>query len=166
MDSSKLTVTSPVASVRFPNLLEHEVFSGVTTGKYSLTLVFKPEDKKVLEDAINSAGGGKGKTPLKVIEKDAQYDAGMLMLKAKSQYSVKAVDASGSLVPLESVSHGSEVQVKLTFAPYTQSGGGVTTYLGNIRLLSSGATGDMDFGDLPEGYEPGSDGDLDDTLPF
>ena len=83
MDSSKVTVTSPVASVRFPNLLEHEVFSGVTTGKYSLTLIFKPEDKKVLEDAINSAGGGKGKTPLKVIEKDAQYDAGMIMHQGK-----------------------------------------------------------------------------------
>lgn len=163
----KVTIVSPVASVRFPNLLEHEVFSGVTTGKYSLTLMFDPKDKKVLEDAIIKAGGGKGKTPLKVIEKDAQYDAGMISIKAKSQYSVKAVDASGSLVPLESVSQGSDVRVKLTFAPYTQSGGGVTTYLGNIQLLSSGGSGDMDFGDLPEGYEPGSDdGEFNDPLPF
>lgn len=162
----KVTIVSPVASVRFPNLLDHEVFSGVTTGKYSITLMFNKGEKKVLEDAIKKAGGGKGKSPLKVIEDDAQYDAGMLSIKAKSQYSVKAVDASGSIVPLESVSQGSDVRVKLTFAPYTQSGGGVTTYLGNIQLLSSGGSGDMDFGDLPDGYEPGADGELNDDLPF
>lgn len=162
----KVTIVSPVASVRFPNLQEHEVFSGVTTGKYSITLMFKPEDKKTLEDAITKAGGGKGKTPLKEIPADAQYDAGMVCLKAKSQYQVKAVDASGSLMPLESVSQGSDVRVKLTFAPYTQSGGGVTCYLGNIQLLSSGGSGDMDFGDLPKGYEPRSDEELNDDLPF
>ena len=161
----KVTIVSPVASVRFPNLMEHEVFSGVSTGKYSLTMIFKPEDRKLLEDAITKAGGKKGKSPLKEIEADSQYDSGMLQIKAKSQYQVKAVDASGSIVPLESVSHGSDVRVKLTFAPYTQSGGGVTTYLGNIQLLSSGGTGDLDFGDLPDGYEPGTD-DLDDPLPF
>ena len=76
----KITIVSPVASVRFPNLQEHEVFSGVTTGKYSITLMFKAEDKKVLEDAITKAGGGKGKTPLKEIPGVAEYDAGLVCL--------------------------------------------------------------------------------------
>ena len=69
-------------------------------------------------------------------------------------------------MPLESVSQGSDVRVKITFAPYTQSGGGVTCYLGNIQLLSSGGSGDMDFGELPKGYEPRSDEELNDDLPF
>ena len=162
--NDKVTIVSPVAGVRFPNLMEHESFGGVTTGKYSLTLVFDPSDKKVIEDAIVSAGGGKGKTPLKEIAEDSQYDAGMVQLKAKTTFSIKAVDATGSIIPLEHVSHGSDVRAKLTFQKYEQQGGGVTCYLGNVQLLSSGGNGDMDFGDLPSGYEPGED--LDDTLPF
>ena len=163
--SDKVTVVSPVASVRFPNLTDHEVFSGVSTGKYSLTMIFKPEDKKELEDAIKKAGGGKGKSPLKEIGKDEQYDPGMLLIKAKTAYSVKAVDASGAIVPLDSITHGADVRAKLTFVPYTMSGGGTTCYLGNIQLLSSGNSGDLDFGELPSGYEPGED-ELNDPLPF
>jgi len=153
----KVTIVSPVAGVRFPNLMEHESFGGVTTGKYSLTLMFEASDKKVLEDAIVKAGGGKGKTPLKEIPEDSQYDAGKIQLKAKTTFMVKAVDATGNLLPIEQVSHGADARVKLTFQHYTQQGGGVTCYLGNIQLLSSGSNGDMDFGALPDGYEPGSD---------
>ena len=160
---NKVTVVSPIAHIRFPNLLEHESYGGVTTGKYSLTMVMDPNDVKGIEEAIVSAGGGKGKSPLKSIDADAEYDAGMVQLKAKTTFPVKAVDASGSFVPLESVTHGSEARVKLTFQRYEQQGGGVTCYLGNIQLLSSGGTGDLDFGELPSGYEPGTD---EDSLPF
>ena len=38
-------------------------------------------------------------------------------------------------------------------------------WLGGIQVLKSGGA-DMDFGDLPEGYEPRSDEELDDELPF
>ena len=165
----KITIVSPVGQVRFPSLASTEVFSGVDTGKYSLTLVFDPKDRKVLEDAITSAGGGRGKSPLKEIPADAQYDAGMLMLKAKTTYQVSAIDVSGNPIDLDKVTQGAEAQVKLTFQEYTLQGGGVTTYLGNIRLLKSGGTGDMDFGDLPDGYEPGvdkEDGEFNDPLPF
>ncbi len=163
----KVTIVSPVAGVRFPNLTEHESFGGVTTGKYSLTLVFDTADKKVLQDAIVSAGGGKGKSPLKDIPEDSQYDAGKMQIKAKTTFSVKAVDANGTLVPIEQISHGADARVKLTFQHYTQQGGGVTCYLGNIQLLSSGSNGDMDFGDLPPGYEPGVDeGGGEEPLPF
>jgi len=163
----KVTIVSPVASVRFPNLTQHEVFDGVSTGKYSITLVFDPKDRKPLEDAISEAGGNRGKSPLKEVPSDAQYDAGMLILKAKSKYQVKAIDSTGELLlKMENVSQGSEVRVKLSFAPYTQSGGGVTCYLGNIQLLSGGSRSDLDFGDLPENYKPRSDEELDDELPF
>ena len=70
----KVAIVSPVASVRFPNLETTEVIGGVDTEKYSITLIFKPEDKKVLEDAIKSVGGGKGKSPLKEKEGDDGED--------------------------------------------------------------------------------------------
>jgi hypothetical protein len=89
-----------------------------------------------------------------------------MQIKAKTTFSVKAVDANGALVPIEQISHGADARVKLTFQHYTQQGGGVTCYLGNIQLLSSGSNGDMDFGDLPPGYEPGVDEGEEEPLPF
>jgi len=164
MSTDKVQIVSPVAQVRFPNLLEHEKFDGITTGKYSLTMMFKEEDIKPIEKAIAQAGGGKGKTPLKQIPADAQYDPGMYQLKAKTGFGIKASNSSNESIGLDQVSHGSEVRVMLSFAPYTQSGGGVTTYLGNVQLLREGDGAVTDFGDLPQGYEPGAD--LNDPLPF
>jgi len=161
----KVTMITPVASVRFPNLTSTEVIGGVDTGKYAITLMFKPEDVKPLEEAIRSAGGGKGKSPLK--EMTGEYDTGMFAIKAKTTNIdwVKAIDTSNKDVPLGNVSHGDEARAKVTFAHYEMQGGGVTTYLGGIQVLKSGGS-DMDFGDLPEGYEPRSDEELDDELPF
>ena len=153
MSTDKVVIISPPAKALFPNLLEHEEFQGVTTGKYSLTLVFDPKDVKPIEKAIAQAGGGKGTNPLKQISDDAEYDAGKYTLKAKSAYQVKAVNAANEPISLDQIGQGSEVRVRLSFAPYTQGGGGVTTYLGNIQLLKAGDSGDMDFGALPEGYE-------------
>ena len=167
MSTDKVQIVSPVAKAVFPNLLEHEKFDGVTTGKYSLTLVFDPKDVKPIEKAIAQAGGGKGKSPLRQIPADAQYDPGRFQLKAKTGFSIKALDGSKESIGLDRIGHGSEVRVMLSFAPYTQSGGGVTTYLGNIQLLKEGDAGDMDFGDLPQGYAPGADSDdPEDPLPF
>lgn len=159
----KVAIVSPVASVRFPNLETTEVIGGVDTEKYSITLIFKPEDKKVLEDAIKSVGGGKGKSPLK--EKEGDYDTGMYSIKAKTNKIewVNAVDVAGNKVELGEIGHGSDVRVKLTFSKYEMQGGGVTTYLGDIQLLNKSG-GSTDFGPLPKGYEPGED--FDDTLPF
>ena len=161
-DSNKVTIVSPVGSVRFPHLTETESYSGVDSGKFALTLIFDPKDRKVLDDAVKKAGHGK--SPIKEISKTGDYDPGMLSLKAKTSNIswVKAVDKEGAAVPLEDITHGSEVRVKLTFTPYTMSGGGVTCYLGNIQLLK-GAGGDVDFGPLPTGYEPGED--FDDPIP-
>jgi len=161
----KVSIVSPVASVRFPHLTNTESYSGVDSGKYALTLIFDPKDRKALDEAITKSGGGKGKSPLKEIPQSGDYDPGMLMLKAKTTNIswVKAVDKEGAAVPLEDITHGSDVRVKLTFAPYEMSGGGVTCYLGSIQLLN-GAGGNTDFGPLPEGYEPGSD-QFDDPIP-
>ena len=164
MSTDKVQLVSPVAQVRFPNLLEHEKFDGITTGKYSLTMMFSEKDIAPVEKAIALAGGGKGKTPLRQIPADAQYDPGLYQLKAKTGFSIKASNSAKESIGLDRISHGSEVRVMLSFAPYTQSGGGVTTYLGNIQLLKEGDVGESDFGDLPQGYEPGED--LDDPLPF
>ena len=167
MSTDKVQIISPVAKAVFPNLLEHEKFDGITTGKYSLTLIIKPADVGPVEKAIAQAGGGKGKTPLHQVPADAQYDAGMYRLKAKTGFAIKALNTSAESIGLDQISHGSEVRASLSFAPYTQSGGGVTTYLGNIQLLKEGDAGDTDFGDLPQGYAPGADSDdPEDPLPF
>lgn len=161
----KVTIITPVASVRFPNLTSTEVIGGVDTGKYSISLMFKPEDIKPLEDAIRSAGGGKGKSPLK--EMTGDYDTGMFQIKAKTTNidRVIAIDTSKKEVPLGNISHGDEVRARVTFAHYKLQGGGVTTYLGGIQVLKSSDAG-IEWGDLPEGYEPQSDAELDDELPF
>lgn len=162
---NKVTVITPVASVRFPNLTSTEVISGVDTGKYAISLMFKPEDIKPLEEAIRSAGGGKGKSPLK--EMTGEYDTGMFQIKAKTANIdwVTAQDISKNDVPLGNINHGDEVRAKVTFAPYEMQGGGVTTYLVGIQVLKAGGA-NVDFGELPEGYEPRSDEELDDELPF
>ncbi len=166
MTTDRIEITSPVAKAIFPHLLFHEEFQGESKEQYSLTLVFKPDDIGPIEKALAQAGGGKGQSPLKLIPDDAKYDPGMYRLRAHTTWTVKAFDTSKDKEPIElgRVSHGSEVRAKLTFVPYPGFGGGVTTYLGNIQLLKEGSSGDSDFGDLPEGYEPGAD--LDDPLPF
>ncbi len=164
--TDKVTITTPVCSVRFPHLTEHEKYDGITTGKYSLTMVFDPEVAGEVADAITKAGGGRGRSPLKEIPADAQYDAGKFIMKAKSGYEVKAFNISGSPISLSDVTPNSVVRVKVSFAPYSQQGGGVTAYLGNIQLLEAGATGDADFGDLPAGYTLPSDEELDNNIPF
>ena len=153
MNTEKVNIISPVAKAIFPNLVEHEEFQGTSTGKYSLTLVFDPKDVKPIEKAIAQAGGGKGTSPLKQIPNDAEYDSGMYRLKAKTSYPIRVLDTSKTPIPLDRVTNGSEVRVQLSFAPYTQSGGGVTVYLGNIQLLKAADSGDLEFGDLPEGYD-------------
>ena len=166
MPTDKVTILSPAAKAIFPNLLKHEEFNGEIKGKgqYSLTLVFDKADIKPIEKAIAQAGGGKGASPLKHIGDDEKYDAGKYRLKAHTTFAVKVVNKSKESIGVDRISQGSEVRVWLTFEPYQGFGGGVTTYLGPIQLLKEGGLGDMDFGDLPEGYEPGAD--FDDELPF
>jgi hypothetical protein len=159
-NTDKVQIVSPVATAKFPNLQETEKFDGTDTGKYSLTLVFKPEEVEVIEKAIVKAGGGKGRSPLKLIATDDPYHPGAFQVKAKSRYQVRVVDAAGSEVDRSRVQNGAEVRVKLGFAPYTQQGGGVTTYLGDIQLLKERKGSDIDFGDLPEGYGEFEEGDL------
>ena len=163
MATDTVRIVSPVAQARFANLTETEKFDGTDTGKYSLTLVFNKDDVAPIEKAIAQANGGKGRSPLKEIDAMAEYDAGKFKLKAKSKYQVKAVNTNGESIDLDRVQGGAEVRVQLGFAPYTQQGGGVTVYLGNIQVLREGSSGDMDFGELPDGYGNAFEGD---ELPF
>ena len=159
-NTEKVQIVTPVVTAKFPNLTDTEKFDGTDTNKYSLTMVIKPEDVEPFEKAIHLANGGKGKSPLKQIPETDEYNPGCFQVKAKSKFPVSAVDAGGNHVDLSSITNGSEVRVKLGFAPYTQSGGGVTAYLGNIQVLKARKGSDLDFGDLPPGYGEYEEGDL------
>ena len=156
--TDKVQIVTPVVTAQWPNLTETEVFSGQDTGKYSLTLLIDPKDAEMFEKAIAQAGSGR--SPMKQIADDDQYNPSMFRIKAKSKYQVRVVDANNQPTTLDRVTNGAEVRVKLGFAPYTQQGGGVTTYLGDIQLLKERAGSDIDFGDLPEGYGEFEEGDL------
>ncbi len=165
MVESKKLVVGPCV-VKFPNLVTTEEFGGVDTGKYSATFMFdKDSDSvKAMQAAIAEANGGKGTNPLKEIPTDAEYDAGMFRIKAKSKFRIRVIDAGDCAVDPSSVA-GATVQAVIGFAPYTQGGGGVTAYLQAIRILRAGeGGGGEDFGPVPAGYEPGAD--LNDPLPF
>jgi hypothetical protein len=159
-NTDKVQIVTPVVTAKFPNLLETEKFDGTDTGKYSLTMVIKPEEVDSIEKAIAQAGGGKGRSPLKLIATDDAYHPGAFQVKAKSKFPVRAVDVTGKPVDLSEITNGAEIRVKLGFAPYTQSGGGVTCYLGDIQVLKARKGADIDFGDLPEGYGEFEEGDL------
>jgi len=151
--------------VRFPNLDKTEEFQGVDTGKFSCTFMFPAgsDSVKAMKKKIAEVGGGKGGNPLTEVASDAEYDAGMFKIKGKSKFKIKVINALGDSVSTGSVS-GATVQAVLGFASYTQGGGGVTCYLNAIRILKEGAGGDVDFGPIPAGYEPGAD--MEDALPF
>ena len=160
MATDTIKVVSPVCEARFPNLTETEKFEGTDTGKYSLTMVIDPKDIAPIEKAIAQANGGKGNNPLKQIPADADYDGGKFKLKAKSKFPVTAVNLQKEAIDLGRIGGGASIRTILTFAPYTQGGGGVTVYLGNIQVLKEGKSNDLDFGDLPEGFGEFPDGDL------
>jgi hypothetical protein len=164
MVEAKKLVVGPCV-VKFPNLVTTEEFGGVDTGKYSATFMFdKDSDSvKAMKLAIAEANGGKGSNPLKVIADDAEYDAGMDRIKAKSKFRIRVVDAADIAFSPGAVA-GATVQAVIGFAPYSQGGGGVTAYLNAIRVLRAGdGGGTEDFGPVPAGYE--SD-ELNDPLPF
>ena len=71
-----------------------------------------------------------------------------------------AVNRDKESIDLSRVGGGASIRVQLGFAPYTQGGGGVTVYLGNVQVLKEGKSNDLDFGDLPEGFGEFEDGDL------
>lgn len=153
--SEVINVVSPVAVAVFPHLEAHEEYMGTSTGKYSLTLEFNPDDVKPIQEAIAKAGGGKGTDPLKKVADDAEYSAGMYRLKAKSKFPVKVIDTSKLAVDPSTITNGAKVRAKLGFAPYqTGANAGVTVYLNAIQLLEAGGSAnDLDFGELPEGFD-------------
>ena len=155
-------LVTPVAKAVFPHLDAHEEYMGQSTGKYSLTLEFAPDAIKGIKKVIAQVGQGKGTNPLKEIAADAEYSAGMFRLKAKSKFPVTIKDKAGkSGVDPSAIANGSEVRAIIGFAPYsTGANQGVTVYLDGVQLLSGGG-GELDFGELPEGYT-----DFDDPLPF
>ena len=158
-NTDKVQIVTPVVTAQWPNLLETEKFSGQDTEKYSLTMLIDPKDKKVFEKAIAQAGGGKGHSPMRQLPDDDPYNPSMFRIKAKSKFQVRVVDANNQPTDMSRVTNGAEVRVKLGFAPYTQQGGGVTAYLGDIQLLKERVS-DIDFGDLPEGYGEFAEDDL------
>ena len=160
---SQIKIVTGAVQAKFPSLDSTEVFDGVDTGKYACTFLVDPKDVKPLQDAIKAAGGGKGNNPLSQIPDDAQYDPGMWRFKAKSKFKVKVVDKAGNVCSNDIVANA-VVRASVNFADY-QAGPnvGVTAYLQGIQVLEAGG-GSVDFGPLPEGYEPGAD--MDDPLPF
>ena len=154
--SDKISLVVGPCQIRFPNLDKTEEFGGVDTGKFSATFMFDADSPSVKEmtKAIAKANGGRGNNPLSQIPEDAEYDPGMYKIKGKSKFRVKVVDRDNKIVDADRV-HGATVQAMLGFAPYTAGGGGVACYLNAIRILKEGeGSGSIDFGALPEGYEP------------
>lgn len=160
MATNGIQIISPAAKAVFPNLLETEKYDGMDTGKYSVTMMFNPEDIKPIEKAIAEANGGKGNTPLKQIPDDAQYDAGMYKIKAKTQHKIRVFNRKKEKIDAEDVQMGAEIRAQLTFKPYSQQGGGVTCYLGDIQVLKEGKGSGLDFGDLPDGFGEFEEDDL------
>ena len=166
--ADKQEVVVGPCKVRFPHLDKTEQFQGVDSGKFSCTFMFDPDSESVsdMKKAIAKANGGKGTNPLQEILDTAEYDPGKFRIKGKSKFKVKVVDKDNRVVddPQGRV-QGATVQAALSFVPYSMGAGGVTCYLKGIRILDEGSGGSIDFGDLPDGYKPGTD-DLDDPLPF
>ena len=156
-NTDKVQIVTPVVTAQWPNLLETEKFSGQDTEKYSLTILIDPKDVEPFEKAIAQAGSGR--SPMKQLDADDPYHPEMFRIKAKSKFQVRVVDANNQPTDMGRVTNGAEVRVKLGFAPYTQQGGGVTAYLGDIQLLKERVS-DIDFGDLPEGYGEFAEDDL------
>jgi len=157
--SDKISLVVGPCEVRFPNLDKTEEFGGVDTGKFSCTFMFDADSQSVKEmtKAIAKANGGRGNNPLSQIPEDAEYDPGMYKIKGKSKFRVKVVDRDNKIVDADRV-QGATVQAMLGFAPYTAGGGGVACYLNAIRILKEGeGSSSVDFGALPDGYEPGAD---------
>jgi len=166
MSKADQLVVGP-CQVRFPHLEETESYMNVDSGKYSCTFLFDPDSDSVpaMKKAIAAANGGKGTNPLSQIAEDAEWDKGQFKIKGKTKYRPKIINALGEAVTPDRVA-GATVQAVLAFAPYTVGTGGVTVYLQAIRILQEGSGGDIDFGPIPEGYTPGADEELNDSLPF
>ena len=155
-------ITKPMTA-KFVNLDEYASFDGVSTGKYSVMFLGDGALAKELLSHVQEAGGGVGNNPVSMIPDDAQYDPGMVRFKGSSKYPVKVIGKNNEVLPNSAV-EGATVQAAITFADYAAGPNkGVTIYLNAIRVLEAGG-GNVDFGDLPDGYEPGAD--MEDPLPF
>ena len=165
--AEKIQLVVGPCEVRFPNLEKTEEYGGIDTGKFSCTFMFAEDSDSVsaMTKAIAKANGGKGSNPLSQVAADSEYDAGMYKIKGKSKFKVKVLNALNEVIEPERV-QGATVQAVLSFAPYSQGGGGVTTYLNAIRVLSegSGGGGNVDFGPVPTGF--GAEVSSEDSLPF
>ena len=146
---------TPLGEARFPNLVEHEEFGGVSTGKYSLTLMFPKKDAATIERALEEAGAGAVGSPLRVIPDDAQYDAGMVRLKGKSKFPVKVVDTTKAELNVDTITQGAKCRMAVNFVQYDVGGNkGIAVYLEQI-MLHEASKYDVDWGDCE--YVPGED---------
>jgi hypothetical protein len=165
--AEKIQLVVGPCEVRFPNLEKTEEYGGVDTGKFSCTFMFAEDSDSIpaMKKAIAKANGGKGSNPLSQVAADAEYDSGMYKIKGKSKFKVKVMNALNEVIGPERV-QGATVQAALSFAPYSQGTGGVTTYLNEIRVLAegSGSGGSVDFGPVPKGF--GAEVSSEDTIPF
>ena len=103
--------------VAFSNLIEHEIYEGKSTGKYSLVLTLDDENSAKLE-----AQGVKMR----------QYD-GQNQRKFASQYDVAVYELSGSEF-LGQITRGSDVRVQYSLGK-DHPVYGQTPYLDKIRVL-------------------------------
>ena len=165
--AEKIQLVVGPCEVRFPNLEKTEEYGGSDTGKFSCTFMFAEDSESIpaMKKAIAKANGGKGSNPLSQVAADAEYDSGMYKIKGKSKFKVKVMNTLNEVIGPERV-QGAIVQAALSFAPYSQGTGGVTTYLNEIRVLAegSGSGGSVDFGPVPKGF--GAEVSSEDTIPF
>jgi hypothetical protein len=158
-----IKMITPPMQAKFVNLDEFASFDGISTGKFTVTFFADAKHTALFTDAVQEAGGGVGNNPITIIADDAQYDAGMVRFKGSSKFPIKVIGKNKESLP-NSVVEGATVRAAVTFADYSAGPNrGVTVYLNSIQVLEEGGS-NIDFGDLPDGYEPGAD--LDDPLPF
>lgn len=116
-------------TVAFANLVEHEVFNGTSTGKYSIVLVLDDDSVEKL-----AAEGVK----LKEYKNQKQR-------KFATKQDFEVVDADGNAIPKGEVSWGDKVKVKYFAATKNPHPvWGTSVYLDAVKLIEKGEREDVD----------------------
>jgi|TARA_B100001964_G_C14226798_1_gene598044 hypothetical protein len=139
---------TPKFICKFPNLEETEKFQEQDTGSYSVTMCFSKEEvdaveieKKIMEAASNDPKVSKAKdwhNPLKDGDETGKdWSMGCWVLKAKTKFEVKAVDAAGASKNVDEIIwDNSTCRAHVVFRPYVAGGNmGVTCSLRDIQYI-------------------------------
>jgi YbbR domain-containing protein len=103
--------------VNFSNLTQHDVYNGLTTGKYTMTITMSEDDA----ESLSSRG-----------VKIKDYE-GAKQRKFSSKFDVKVLDAEGNPFNGE-VPYNSKVRIKYKVGP-AHPVHGLSTYLEAVKVL-------------------------------